>query len=381
MIIAQAVKDRASDIHIEPTDKAVRVRFRIDGILHDVTQLPKGVHTAIVSRLKILGGMDIAERRRPQDGHFTLTVNGSEIDFRVASMDSAYGELVVIRVLNRSATLMSLTDLGFHPEVLRDYQKLLNSPYGMVLVSGPTGSGKTTTLYASIAQLDAVSHNIMSIEDPIEYRFQNINQTQVNPQAGITFASGLRGIMRLDPDIILVGEIRDQETARVAVQAALTGHLVLSSIHANDSAAAVIRLTDLGVERFLVSSAVIGSVAQRLVRRICKYCKTLAPGAPHEVAAYEQEMGEHKTEFYVGRGCNMCSQTGYSGRVAVNEVMVLSPAIQALISKDAPSDEIRKAAIRAGMMTMRRAGMLKVKDGITTVSEVLRNVFTMDLEL
>lgn len=377
MIITQAVKDRASDIHIEPVEEALKVRYRIDGILHDAATLPKGAHSALLSRVKVLAGMDIAERRRPQDGHFTMEVQGGEVDFRVATIETAHGEMAVLRVLNRSASLMSLSELGFQPGALEAYNKLLTSPYGMVLVAGPTGSGKTTTLYASVAQLDAISNNIMTIEDPIEYRFPNINQIQVNEAAGITFAVGLRGIMRLDPDIILVGEIRDHETARVAVQAALTGHLVLTSIHANDAASAIVRLSDLGVERFLVTSAVIGSVSQRLVRKICPYCKSLAPVPPDEAAAYQQEMQEARTDFYKGRGCNMCSRTGYMGRIGVFEVLVMNDPIRALVTRGANAEEIRAEAIKSGMMTMRRDAMLKVKDGITTPREVLRNVFTI----
>ena len=269
MIINQAVKDRASDIHIEPSEDHVRIRYRIDGVLHNAASLPKGVQSALVSRVKVLARMDIAERRKPQDGHFALTVGGEDVDFRVASIETAHGEKVVLRILNKSTSIFSMADLGFQPDTLQIYNQLLDSPFGMVLVSGPTGSGKTTSLYASLLRLDATSLNVMTIEDPIEYHFQGINQTQVNEQAGITFASGLRGLMRLDPDVMLVGEIRDQETAQVATQAALTGHLVLTSIHANDAASAVTRMIDLGVEPFLVTSAVIGSVAQRLVRKVC----------------------------------------------------------------------------------------------------------------
>ena len=265
MIIGQGVRDRASDVHIEPTEDSVKIRYRIDGVLHSAAMLPKGVHSALVSRVKALARMDIAERRRPQDGHFALNVGGEDVDFHVASMDTSHGEKVVLWILNKSTAVFSLTDLGFQPSAHQTYNQLLASPFGMVLVSGPTGSGKTTSLYTSLLQLDAASQNIMTIEDPIEYHFAGINQTQVNEQAAVTFAGGLRGILRLDPDIILVGEIRDQETAAVAAQAALTGHLVVTSIHANDAASAITRMVDLGVEPFLVTSAIIGSVAQRLL--------------------------------------------------------------------------------------------------------------------
>ena len=282
MIITQAVRDRASDIHIEPTEESVRVRYRIDGVLHNAATLPKGVQSALVSRIKVLARMDIAERRRPQDGHFAMTVSGEDVDFRVASIETANGEKVAMRILNKSANIFSMADLGFQPDTLRIYNQLLESPFGMILVSGPTGSGKTTTLYASLLRLDAMVNNIMTIEDPIEYHFQGINQTQVNDQAGITFAGGLRGLLRLDPDMMLVGEIRDHETASVAAQAALTGHLVLTSIHANDASSAITRLVDLGVEPFLVTSAVIGSVAQRLVRKLCSYCRTPTAVTPRK---------------------------------------------------------------------------------------------------
>ena len=255
----------------------------------------------------MLSRMDIAERRKPQDGSFTLKVSGEDVDFRVASMDTSHGEKVVMRILIKSISVFSLADLGFQPESLQVYNQLLDSPFGMVLVSGPTGSGKPTTLYASLLRRDSISKNIMTIEDPIEYHFPGVSQTQVNEQAGVTFASGLRGLLRLDPDFMLVGEIRDHETASVAAQSALTGHLVLTPIHANDAAAAITRLIDLDVEPFLVTSAVIGSVAQRLVRKLCEYCKTPSAVTPTEVAAYQMEMNEMVTQFYVGRGCNMCS--------------------------------------------------------------------------
>ena len=378
MIIGQAVRERASDIHIEPREDGVQIRFRVDGALHTAASLPKGVQSSLTSRVKVLSGMDIAERRKPQDGHFSLNVGEEEVDFRVASIETSYGEKVVMRILNKGSSIFSLSDLGFDPTALQVYSRLTASPFGMILISGPTGSGKTTTLYASLLQLDAENQNIMTIEDPIEYHFAGINQTQVNQQAGITFATGLRGLMRLDPDIMLVGEIRDYETASVATQAALTGHLVLSSIHANDAASAITRLIDLGVEPFLVTSAVIGSVAQRLVRKVCDYCKTPTAVSPAEVSAFQHEMGEMVTEFHVGRGCNMCSRSGYLGRVAVFEILTINDNIRGLINKKAPASEIRAEAIQSGMITMRRDGMQKAQDGITTPQEVIRNVFTFD---
>ena len=376
MIMNQAVRDRASDIHIEPTEDSVRVRYRIDGALHNAATLPKGAQSALISRIKVLARMDIAERRRPQDGNFAMSIGDQEVDFRVASMDTSHDEKVVLRILNKTSSIFSLIDLGFEPNTLQVYSQLLESPFGMILVSGPTGSGKTTSLYASLLRLDAAAQNIMTIEDPIEYRFEGINQTQVNEQANITFAGGLRGIFRMDPDIVLLGEIRDRETAEVATQAALTGHLVLTSIHAN-AAAAITRLVDLGVEPFLVTSAVIGSVAQRLVRRVCPYCKTLTAADPAEINAYQTEMNDMITQFYSGRGCNMCSRSGFTGRVGVYEIMVMTDQIRTLVNQGTAASEIREEAIRGGMVTMRRDGMLKVKDGLTTPREVLRHVFTL----
>ena len=375
MILTQAVKDRASDIHIEPEEDGVRVRYRIDGILHNVAVLPTGTHSALISRIKVMASMNIAERRRPQDGQFSATIAERSIDFRVATAETAHGEMVVLRVLDKSLGLLQLSQVGMAPGVVEGHRRILQSPFGMVLVSGPTGSGKTTTLYSSIGELSPDERNIMTIEDPIEYHFKHINQIQVNRQAEITFAAGLRAIMRLDPDVMLVGEIRDKETATVAVQAALTGHLVLTSIHANDAVSAIVRLIDLGVEPFLVTSAVIASLSQRLVRKVCPYCRSMEKVSPAEAGAYQQEMQEVRTEFYIGRGCNFCSRTGYLGRTGVFEMLSLTDSVRQLVSRQAPASEIKAQAIREGMVTLRRDGMLKAKDGITTPSEVLRHVF------
>ena len=377
MIVRQAVNDRASDIHIEPMEEALRIRYRIDGVLFDAVKLPLGIHAALLSRLKVMAGMNIAEKRRPQDGHFATTVGDREVDFRAATAETTQGEKMVIRVLDKTVSLRQLAELGFQRNVLETYEALLRSPFGMILVSGPTGSGKTTTLYSSVNQLDRVHRNIMTIEDPVEYHFDGIHQIQVNRQAEITFASGLRAIMRMDPDVILVGEVRDAETANTAVQAALTGHLVLSSIHANDSAGALARLIDLDVEPFLVTSAVIGTVAQRLVRRVCPYCRQVSRAPAEEAMAYSEEMSEVHGDFYYGRGCNFCSQTGFLGRTGVYEVLRISDGIRQLVTRGASSTEIKAAAVRDGMTTMRRDGMLKARDGLTTPGEVLRHVFTI----
>ncbi|MBE0481232.1 MAG: type II/IV secretion system protein, partial [Dehalococcoidia bacterium] len=335
MILAQAVRDRASDIHIEPQEDVLLVRNRIDGVLHDAVKLPLGVHSAIMTRIKVMSNLNIAERRRPQDGQFGTTIGNRKIDFRVACIEGGHGEMAVLRVLDKSMLLIKLTDLGMSPAVLQPFERQLNAPFGMILVNGPTGSGKTTTLYAALQQLDSKQRNIMTVEDPIEYSFRGINQIQVNRQAGITFPVGLRAIMRLDPDVILVGEIRDKETATTAVQAAVTGHLVLSSIHANDAVSALLRLIDMGVEPFLVTSAIIGSLSQRLVRRTCPYCRQMAEVSPSEAAAYEAEMGESKAKFSVGRGCNFCSRSGFLGRVGVYELLTASDELRKMIMRGA----------------------------------------------
>ena len=377
MLLTQALKDRASDIHIVPEEQEVQVRYRIDGILHDTVSLPHEVHSALLTRIKVLANMNIAERRRAQDGQFSATIAGRDVDFRVATMGTNHGEMVVLRVLDKSTSLIELTDIGMSPSLRETYEKGLASPYGMIMISGPTGSGKTTTLYASVNQLNSNELNIMTIEDPIEYQFQGIRQIQVNRAAEITFVSGLRAIMRLDPDVILVGEIRDAETANTAIQAALTGHLVLTSIHANDAAGAIVRLLDFGVEHFLVTSAVIGAMSQRLVRKVCPYCREMRAAPVVEALAYQHEMGEEKAEFAYGTGCSFCSQTGFLGRIGVFELIIMNDDIRRLVSLGAGAFEVKEQAIKDGLITMRRDGMLKARDGITTPGEVIRNVFTI----
>ncbi len=377
MMLTQAVRDRASDIHIEPQEDGLLVRNRIDGVLHDAVRLPLGVHTAILTRIKVLANLNIAERRRPQDGQFGATVGNKRVDFRVATVEGAHGEMAVLRVLDKSMLLIKLPELGMTPSVLQPFEKLLASPFGMILVNGPTGSGKTTTLYSALQKLDAKERNMMTIEDPIEYSFKGINQIQVNRQAGITFPVGLRAIMRLDPDVILVGEIRDAETATTAVQAAITGHLVLSSIHANDAVSAMIRLIDMGVEPFLVTSAVIGSLSQRLVRKVCPYCRQTTDVPAAEAMAYATAMGETRDKFSVGRGCNFCSRSGFLGRIGVYELLTLTDAMRKTLIKGASASELKEQAIKEGMIPMSRDGMQKVKDGLTAPGEVMRNVFTI----
>jgi general secretion pathway protein E len=373
LIIEEAVKSRASDIHFEPEADRFRIRYRIDGILHDVISLPIGVHLSLISRIKILSNMNIADRIRPQDGQFSVEAKGKSIDIRVANINTVHGEMSVLRLLDKSLGTKTLSQIGFLPESQEKFEKILMSPYGMVVVSGPTGAGKTTTLYAAVNSLDRVKNNIITIEDPVEYRFPNINQIQVNPRAGLTFASGLRSIVRLDPDVILVGEIRDKETSEIAVQSALTGHLVLSSVHANDTTGVLFRLMDLGVEPFLISSSVIGIIAQRMVRRVCPYCAQSVPAPLVERMAYQQVLGEQREEFVYGAGCKACVYTGYLGRTGIFEILMITDSLRQMIVDRAPSSLIRAQAIKEGLVNIAQDGMLKVKQGITTPYEVLRN--------
>ena len=375
LLVEEAVKARASDIHIEPEEDKLRVRYRIDGTLQDTMSLPLSVHRALISRIKILGEMNIADHFRPQDGQFSTEAEGRQIDIRVATAPTVWGETATLRLLDKSMATMGLAELGMLPDSLAKYESMLKVPYGMILISGPTGAGKTTTLYASINSLDTQGRNIITIEDPAEYRFKDINQIQVNPQAGITFASGLRSILRLDPDVILVGEIRDAETANIATQAALTGHLMLSSIHANDTASVLSRLIDLKVEPFLIASAVIGVVAQRMVRRICPDCSRLVEAPLVEQMAYEKEMGEKQDKFLYGTGCKSCTYTGYLGRTGIFEILTISDTIGAMICNQASSSAVRAQALQEGMTSMGNDGMRKVKEGITTPAEVLRNAY------
>jgi len=377
LLIAQAVRDKASDVHLEPQENNLRIRYRIDGTLHNMFSLPLISSTQIVSRIKIMAGMNIAEQRRSQDGQFSMNLGGKDIDIRVATMETAHGERVTLRILDKSLSLFTLPETGLLPEVLEKYQTVLKSPFGLILVGGPTGSGKTTTLYASINQLDRNQLNIMTIEDPIEYRFTDINQTQVNTKAGITFASGLRSIMRHDPDVILVGEIRDKDTAMTAAQAALTGHLVLSSIHANDAVGVLFRLMDLGVEPYLISSTLIGVVAQRMVRRLCPHCNTAHELSEEEQSVYDEEKEQRPDAFHEAAGCNLCSHTGYQGRTGLFEFMVMSDEIRKRLRGSINDPDIKTQALHEGMVTMKHDGMLKAKQGITSVSEVLRSVFSI----
>ncbi len=377
MIITQGLRDRASDIHIEPAGKRVRVRYRIDGALTDVLDLPGSVGPAVVSRIKILGGMNIVERRRPQDGQISLQVEGRDVDIRVATTAVVGGEKVVLRLLDKSRSLLRLEQLGMRPDTVDRYNGLIHSPYGMVICAGPTGGGKTTTLYASLGELDTPDRNIMTIEDPVEYTFDSINQIQINEQAGITFAGGLKSILRQDPDIILVGEIRDVDTARIAVQSALTGHLVLSSLHATEAVSALYRLVDMGIEAFLVASSVTAVVAQRLVRRNCTNC--LEPYAPSpDELAFLRNFGDRveATEgFQHGVGCHFCAHTGYLERIGVYELLTVTDEVRELVVDRAPHDEMRKLACSQGMRTLQEQAVALVRDGATTTAEVMRSIY------
>jgi type IV pilus assembly protein PilB len=376
MIITQALRDRASDIHIEPRQERIQVRYRIDGALHDVLDLPVTMGPVVVSRIKILAGMNIVERRRPQDGQISMDVEGRSVDIRVSTAGVIEGEKVVLRLLDKSRRMYRLGQLGMPDDMTTRYTGLLRAPYGMVICAGPTGSGKTTTLYGSLAEINSPERNVMTIEDPVEYRVASINQIQINEQAGITFAGGLRSILRQDPDVILVGEIRDVETARIAVQAALTGHFVLSSLHATDAPAALQRLGGMGIEGFLIASSVTAVLSQRLVRRICHHCREPYQPATEEMALLHT-LGGHipAIGFVRGHGCNFCARTGYLERIGVYEMMVVTDRIRELIVDRAPHEEIRKVAQMEGMRTLQDEAVRLVQSGVTTLSEVLRSIY------
>jgi type IV pilus assembly protein PilB len=375
LLITQGLRDRASDIHVEPQKEHLRIRFRVDGVLQDVAHLPSATGAALASRIKIMAAMNIVERRRAQDGQISLTVDGRDLDVRVATIETIWGEKIVLRLLDRGRSLITLQQLGFSRGAYERFHAMLHSPYGMIIVSGPTGSGKTTSLYAAIHELDQQVRNIMTIEDPVEYTFDNINQSQINKLADISFANGLRAILRQDPDIILVGEIRDRETAEIAVQSALTGHLVLSSLHATDAAGALLRFTDMGIEGFLIASSVIAIVAQRLVRKICDGCKTLHPATVEETE-FAASLGRAVlNELYHGQGCGRCNQTGYYDRLGVFEVLTMTDELKRLVIGRASHSEIMEAAVRGGVIPLRIDAWEKVAAGVTTVAEVLRSVY------
>ena len=375
LLITQGLRDRASDIHIEPQKDYLRIRFRIDGVLQDMAHLPGATGAALASRVKIMAGMNIVERRRAQDGQISVNVDGRELDVRVATIETVWGEKLVMRLLDRGRSLITLPQLGFSASAYSEYHRMLHSPYGMMIVSGPTGSGKTTTLYASIHELDQQVRNIMTIEDPVEYMFENINQSQINKLADITFANGLRAILRQDPDIILVGEIRDRETAEIAVQSSLTGHLVLSSLHATDAVGALLRFTDMGIEGFLIASSVIAIVAQRLVRKICDGCKVAYLPTQDDIEFAASLGMQAPPELYRGAGCSRCNMTGYYDRIGVFEVLTMTDDLKRLVIAKASHKEIMGAAVSGGMVPLRADAWMRVTEGVTTVSEILRSVY------
>ncbi len=372
-LIARAVEDKASDIHFEPFEHSFRVRYRLDGLLQEIEKPPVKLKYAIISRIKIMAKLDIAERRRPQDGRIKLKVADKEIDFRVSTIPTHHGESLVMRILDRESLILDLRKLGFPDALMADYDNLIHQPYGMVLVTGPTGSGKTSTLYTTLDKINSPEYKIMTLEDPIEYQLEGINQIQVNPKIDFTFAGGLRSIVRQDPDIILVGEIRDRETAEIAIQSALTGHLLFSTLHTNDAAGAISRLLDMGVENYLLSSTLLGILAQRLVRVICPHCKEESIPEPKILKSMRVSQQDIESmTFYHGAGCEECRFTGYRGRIAIFEYLPVDDLIRKEIDLQTGSDKLRQRALDSGMKTLRENGWDKVRDGVTTVSEVLR---------
>ncbi len=373
LILTEGVRNDVSDILVEPQDQDLRTRFRIDGVLHEMMRSPKKVQGGVISRIKLLAGMDIAERRVPQDGRFGIVVDGTPVDFRVATLPTIYGEQVILRLLRKEAAMMDLSDMGFLDDSLERLRTSYMKPYGAILVTGPTGSGKTTTLYAALNTLNTSEKNMITVEDPVEYRFEGMNQVQVNPRANLTFAAALRSILRQDPDIIMIGEIRDKETATIAIESALTGHLVLSTLHTNDAGSSLTRLTEMGIEPFLVSSAVDCIVAQRLARRLCPHCKESYN--PTQKALDDLDfpvLAAEIDEVFRARGCKKCHDTGYKGRLGLYEVLTVSEDIEKLIVAGATADQVNKVAIAEGMRTLRQDGFLKVIHGLTSIEEIMR---------
>jgi len=374
--VRQAIRDNASDIHLQPEENKLRVRFRIDGILHDKMTVPKQVQAALVSRIKVMADMDIAEKRAPQDGRISLKFNQREYDFRVSTFPGVNGEKVVMRVLDKRGVMVHLNRLGMAATMLDEFEALINRSYGIICVTGPTGSGKSTTLYSVLNKINSPEKNIMTIEDPVEYQLPGLTQGQVNPRAGVTFANALRTMLRQDPNIILVGEMRDTETATIAIEAALTGHLVFSTLHTNDAPGAIARLLEMGIEPFLIASSVIGVMAQRLVRVICSKCKESYTPPVEAFRRLNLAMDLESVTFYRGRGCEHCMQTGYKGRTGVFELMAVNDSMRELILRKAASHVIRQESLGSGMITLKQDGMQKILEGITTMEEALRVVYS-----
>ncbi|HVM61744.1 MAG TPA: type II secretion system ATPase GspE [Verrucomicrobiae bacterium] len=373
LMLVQAIKDRASDIHIEPFEKQLRLRYRVDGVLYDSTAPPKGLQSAIASRIKIMANLDIAERRLPQDGRFRIKLAGREVDLRVSVLPTVHGEKIVMRVLDKGNLSLNLDGLGLPADDLTKFKNAIDAPHGMILMTGPTGSGKTSTLYAVLTQLNTSDINIVTVEDPVEYQMLGVNQVQVKPEIGLTFAGGLRSILRQDPDVVMVGEIRDSETADIAVKAALTGHLVLSTLHTNDSPGAIARLVDMGIEPFLVSSSLLLVCAQRLLRKICPHCKeafTVPPDVTGRLGLSNEDVSS--TKYYRGRGCSRCKDTGFLGRLAILEILSVTNTLREQILHDTSAKVIKELALKEGLKTLRMAGLDKAKAGLTSLDEVLR---------
>jgi type IV pilus assembly protein PilB len=376
LIVADAIRKRASDIHLEPYEKVFRVRYRIDGVLHDMMNPPKQMEPAILSRVKIMANLDIAERRLPQDGRLSVKFQNREIDLRVSSLPTIYGEKIVLRVLDKGSVVLDLARLGFEEDDLARFKKIITTPYGMILVTGPTGSGKSTTLYAAIATINNPDINIITAEDPVEFNIAGINQVLIREDIGYNFAAALRAFLRQDPDVILVGEMRDLETAQIAIRAALTGHLVFSTLHTNDAPSTVTRLEDMGIPPFLISSSLLLVIAQRLVRRICLECRepVQVPVSALIDVGFRPEEAE-SLRVYAGKGCANCANTGYKGRISVHEIMWMIPELQEAIVRQRPANEIKDIAVKAGMRTLRQTGLRKVANGLTTIDEILRVTF------
>jgi len=372
LILVQAIKDRASDIHLEPFEKSLRLRYRVDGMLYDSAAPPKSLQAAVTSRIKIMATLDIAERRLPQDGRFRIKLAGREVDLRISVLPTIHGEKIVMRVLDKGSLNLDLDHFGMDPEDLIKFKNAIDAPHGMMLMTGPTGSGKTSTLYAVLNYLNKEDVNIVTVEDPVEYQLMGVNQVQVKPEIGLTFAGGLRSILRQDPDIVMVGEIRDSETADIAVKAALTGHLVLSTLHTNDAPGAIARLVDMGIEPFLISSSLLMACAQRLVRKICPHCREAFQVPSEAIKRLGLAPDDAKKTFYRGRGCGRCKDTGYLGRLAILEVLPIGSSLRDQILHNASATVIRKQALEEGMRTLRMAGIEKAQEGLTTLDEVLR---------
>ncbi|MFW6065959.1 MAG: GspE/PulE family protein, partial [Planctomycetota bacterium] len=371
-LIASAVKEDASDIHIEPTEKRLRVRLRIDGVLFEQNAPPLKMHAAIISRLKIMANLDIAERRRPQDGRIRATVHGRTVDLRLSTLPVVHGEKCVIRILDDRSILVGLENLGMGTDHLENFRKAILQPHGIVLVTGPTGSGKSTTLYSALQVMDSDHLNISTVEDPVEYELASINQVHVHESIGMSFAAALRSLLRQDPDVVMVGEIRDEQTARIAIQASLTGHLVLSTLHTNDAPSSITRLINIGIEPYLISASVNAVLAQRLVRRICQNCKTRVTEVKESVAAYLDKYGASSEELYYGTGCDKCRQTGFKGRVGIYELLLIDDEMRDIITANPALGELRRFAREHGMIGLRDDGLRKIEAGLTTAEEVMR---------